>query len=137
MGRLPSGTVTFLFTDIEGSTGLWEKHPEAMKDALARHDSILRQAIESNGGQVIKATGDGFHGVFEKAMDAVHATLAAQRFLKWLAGIAQVLIDRGHQSTHSVRGNGEGLARRKQLLQYVADPLNLHSARLCCGHGPL
>jgi predicted ATPase/class 3 adenylate cyclase len=82
MGRLPSGTVTFLFTDIEGSTVLWEKHPEAMKEALARHDSILREAIESSGGQVIKVTGDGIHGVFKKAMDAVHATLAAQRLLK-------------------------------------------------------
>ena len=82
MSRLPSGTVTFLFTDIEGSTELWEKHPEAMRDALAQHDSILREAIESSGGQVIKATGDGVHGVFEKAMDAIHATLAAQRSLR-------------------------------------------------------
>jgi predicted ATPase/class 3 adenylate cyclase len=82
MGRLPSGTVTFLFTDIEGSTGLWEKHPKAMKDALAQHDSILRNTIESCGGQVIKATGDGVHSVFEKAMDGIHATLAAQRLLK-------------------------------------------------------
>jgi predicted ATPase/class 3 adenylate cyclase len=82
MMNLPSGTVTFLFTDIEGSTQLWEKHPGAMKDALAKHDSILRAAIESNAGQVIKTTGDGFHGVFEKAMDAVHATLDAQRIFK-------------------------------------------------------
>ena len=82
MGRLPTGTVTFLFTDIEGSTQLWEKYPEAMKDALATHDSLLREAIEANGGQVIKTTGDGIHGVFEKAVDAVHATLTAQRALK-------------------------------------------------------
>ena len=82
MGKLPTGTVTFLFTDIEGSTQLWEKHPEAMKGALARHDSILREAIEANGGQVIKTTGDGIHGVFEKAVDAVHATIMAQRALK-------------------------------------------------------
>ncbi len=82
MDRLPSGTVTFLFTDIEGSTQLWETQPEAMQDALARHDSILRQAIESNNGYVIKGTGDGFHGVFERAIDAVHTTLAAQRVLK-------------------------------------------------------
>jgi class 3 adenylate cyclase len=68
MGRLPSGTVTFLFTDIESSTQLWENHPEAMKDALAKHDLILREAIGSNGGQVIKTTGDGIHGVFEKAV---------------------------------------------------------------------
>src|SRR5919106_7022633 len=78
----PTGTVTFLFTDIEGSTQLWEKHPNAMQDALAKHDSILRGAIESHGGQVIKTTGDGIHVVFEKAIDAVHATLTAQRELK-------------------------------------------------------
>src|SRR5215208_5036000 len=82
MRRLPSGTVTFLFTDIEGSTQLWETHPEAMKDALAKHDSILREAIESNNGYVIKTTGDGFHAVFEKAVDAVYATLQAQRALQ-------------------------------------------------------
>jgi predicted ATPase/class 3 adenylate cyclase len=82
MASLPTGTVTFLFTDIEGSTQLWEKHPEAMKDALANHDSILREAIEANRGQIIKTTGDGIHGVFQKAMDAVQATLTAQRALK-------------------------------------------------------
>jgi predicted ATPase/class 3 adenylate cyclase len=81
MGSLPSGTVTFLFTDIEGSTQLWEKHPEAMRDALAQHDSILREAIESNHGYVIKTTGDGIHSVFETAIDAVNATLMAQRNL--------------------------------------------------------
>src|SRR5262249_33274687 len=47
---LPSGTVTFLFTDIEGSTQLWERHPAAMGSALARHDTILRQAIEAHAG---------------------------------------------------------------------------------------
>ena len=82
MGRLPTGTVTFLFTDIEGSTQLWEKYPEAMKEALAKHDTLLREAIEENGGYVIKTTGDGIHGAFEKAVDAVHATLTAQRALK-------------------------------------------------------
>jgi class 3 adenylate cyclase len=58
MNDLPSGPVTFLFTDIEGSTQLWETHPEDMKDALARHDSILQEAIKSNNGHVIKMTGD-------------------------------------------------------------------------------
>src|SRR5712664_3953862 len=51
---LPAGTVTFLFTDIEGSTRLWEQHPEAMRDALARHDEILRDAVESHGGHLVK-----------------------------------------------------------------------------------
>src|SRR6266545_3377885 len=82
MINLPSGTVTFLFTDIEGSTQLWEKQPEAMKSALAQHDLILHEAIESNYGHVIKTTGDGIHGVFEKAIGAVNATLAAQHMLQ-------------------------------------------------------
>jgi class 3 adenylate cyclase len=47
---LPSGTVSFLFTDLEGSTRLWEEHPEAMRDALARHDALLRSAVAAHGG---------------------------------------------------------------------------------------
>lgn len=78
---LPTGTVTFLFTDIEGSTRLWEKHPEAMKSALAKHDSILREAIESHHGNIIKTTGDGVHAVFKTVIDSVRATIAAQTAL--------------------------------------------------------
>ena len=81
MNELPSGTVTFLFTDIEGSTKHWEQHPEAMKSALAKHDSILREAIESNHGHVIKTTGDGVHAVFGTAIDGVNAAIDAQREL--------------------------------------------------------
>ena len=62
--KLPSGTVTFFFTDLEGSTRLWEEHPEAMQPALARHDAILHEAIEAHDGFVVKTTGDGFHAVF-------------------------------------------------------------------------
>jgi predicted ATPase/class 3 adenylate cyclase len=79
MNSLPSGTVTFLFTDIEASTKLWEQYPEAMKPALAEHDSILKNAVESNRGQIIKTTGDGIHAVFTTAIDAVNASLDAQR----------------------------------------------------------
>jgi class 3 adenylate cyclase len=61
----PSGTVTFLFTDIKGSTQLWEKYPEAMNASLAKHDSILKKAIESNHGHIIKSTGDGVHAVWD------------------------------------------------------------------------
>jgi predicted ATPase/class 3 adenylate cyclase len=78
MTNLPAGTVTFLFTDIEGSTQLWEKHPDQMKSALAQHDSILRDAIASNHGYLIKTTGDGAHAVFEKAIDAVNAAIQSQ-----------------------------------------------------------
>jgi class 3 adenylate cyclase len=75
---LPLSTVTFLFTDLEGSTRLWEEHPEAMNAALARHDAILREAIESHGGRIVKTTGDGAHAAFAIASNAVDAAIAAQ-----------------------------------------------------------
>ena len=81
MRELPTGTVTFLFTDIEGSTRLWEEHPEAMQAALGRHDEILRSAIETHGGRVFKTLGDAFYAVFASAPAAVAAALAAQRGL--------------------------------------------------------
>src|SRR6202158_4884008 len=79
---LPSGTVTFLFTDIEGSTRLWETQRAAMQQALAHHDAIMRDAIESNDGYLVKTTGDGVHAAFAIAADAIAACLAAQRALK-------------------------------------------------------
>src|SRR5450755_172355 len=78
---LPSGTITFLFTDIEGSTKLWEAQHEAMRDALARHDTLMRQSIEAHGGHVVKTVGDGFHAAFATAATALAAALAAQRAL--------------------------------------------------------
>jgi len=81
MSDLPTGTVTFLFTDLEGSTRLWEQHPEEMKAALARHDEILRDTVESNGGHIVKTTGDGVHAVFAAAVEAASAALQAQRSL--------------------------------------------------------
>lgn len=80
-GELPSGTVTFLFTDLVGSSRLWEVHPEAMHGALARHDGILRDAVEGHGGQVVKTTGDGVHAAFWRAEDAVAAVVEAQHAL--------------------------------------------------------
>jgi len=77
----PTGTVTFLFTDIEGSTKLWERHPEAMQPALARHDEILRGTTEQHGGYVFKTVGDAFCCAFPTAPDALEATLDAQRLL--------------------------------------------------------
>jgi len=78
----PTGTVTFLFTDVEGSTTLWERHPVAMQAALASHDKVLRDAIESFNGRIIKTTGDGVLAVFGAALDALSACLAAQRALQ-------------------------------------------------------
>jgi predicted ATPase/class 3 adenylate cyclase len=80
--NLPSGTVTFLFTDIEGSTQLWEKHPEAMQAALPQHDELLRAAIGANNGQIVKTTGDGVHAVFASALDGIAAAVEAQRALQ-------------------------------------------------------
>ncbi len=79
--RVPTGTVTFLFTDIEGSTRRWQQHPEAMKGALARHHALLQQAIEANGGYVFQIVGDAFCAAFHTAADSVGAALAAQRAL--------------------------------------------------------
>ena len=75
MAELPSGTVTFLFTDIEGSTTRWEHQPEAMGAALARHDALVRAAIRDHAGHVVKIVGDAFHAAFSRAPDAVAAAL--------------------------------------------------------------
>jgi len=80
--RLPTGTVTIVFTDIEGSTALWEQFPVAMQAALARHDRLLRHAIGSFGGCIVKTTGDGVLAVFAAAADALAACVAAQRALQ-------------------------------------------------------
>jgi class 3 adenylate cyclase/tetratricopeptide (TPR) repeat protein len=81
MNDLPSGTVTFLFTDIEGSTRLIQQHPEAMKDALVRHNALLQGAIGAHHGRVFQVLGDGFCSAFEAAADALAAALEAQRVL--------------------------------------------------------
>jgi predicted ATPase/class 3 adenylate cyclase len=73
--------VTFLFTDLDASTRTWEEHEDAMHVALARHDELLRRAIESHGGYVVKTTGDGSHGAFSNASDALDAAIAIQRAL--------------------------------------------------------
>jgi predicted ATPase/class 3 adenylate cyclase len=81
-GRLlPTGTVTFLYSDIEGSTPLWEREPAAMQQAQERHDAILREAITACDGRVYKVIGDAFQAAFAVAGDAVRAAVAAQRAL--------------------------------------------------------
>ena len=82
MDALSRSPVTFLFTDIEGSTRLWECFPEAMQAALARHDALIRVAIEAHGGGVFKTVGDAFYTVFAAAADAAAAALTIQRALQ-------------------------------------------------------
>src|SRR5262245_19856944 len=79
---LPTGTVTFLFTDIEGSTKLAQQYPDAMPALLARHNELLRKAIEFHHGFVFRIVGDSFSVAFHTASDALNAALDAQRLLQ-------------------------------------------------------
>ncbi len=81
MADVPSGTITFLFTDIEGSTRLWEEQPEAMQQALLAHDRILRGAIEGNDGYVFATGGDSFAAAFRRVNEGLLAAVEAQRAL--------------------------------------------------------
>ena len=78
MTSLPTGTVTFLFTDIEGSTKLWEKYPDGMKSALARHDSLIEELVEGNSGVLVRPRGEGDSrfAVFPRASDSVASACA-------------------------------------------------------------
>lgn len=124
---LPSGTVTFLFTDIEGSTRLWEEQPDAMRSALERHDVILRTAIEANEGVVFKTIGDGFCAAFHIAPDALSASIAIQLALAsepWPNGIQIRVRMALHTGAAEVRDN-----------DYFGQPLNRVSRLLAIGHG--
>ncbi len=76
-----SAITTFLFTDIEGSSLLWEQEPLRMRPALAAHDAIAREAVESHRGVVVKMSGDGMHAAFDDPLDAVEAVLKLQQVL--------------------------------------------------------
>ena len=78
---LPTGAVTFAFTDLEGSTARWERNRVAMQEAVRRHDAIMRAAITEHGGYVFKTIGDAFCAAFARPEEAVAAILAAQRAL--------------------------------------------------------
>ena len=78
----PSGVVTFLFTDIEGSTRRWESDADGMRVALAAHDKILRSAIEAQGGFVFSHSGDGMGAAFASPTSAIDAAIDAQRELQ-------------------------------------------------------
>src|SRR5215203_1402540 len=127
MAHLPSGTVTFLFTDIEGSTARWEHQPEAMRAALARHDALVRAAIQEHGGHVVKTMGDAFHAAFVRAPEAVAAALNAQRRLQaepW----GEVGSLRVRMSLHT------GVAEERDG-DYYGPTLNRAARILSAGHG--
>ncbi|MBV8461253.1 MAG: hypothetical protein JO009_10235 [Candidatus Eremiobacteraeota bacterium] len=124
---LPTGTVTFLFTDIEGSTERWERHREAMKAAVARHDAVMREPLEDQGGYVFKTVGDAFCVVFPTAPQAVQAAVDAQRAIAsqdW----SQVGGLRARMAVHT------GLADERNG-DYFGPTVNRVARLLSIGHG--
>src|SRR5215469_1708475 len=125
----PSGTITFLFTDIEGSTRLWEEQPDTMRLALARHDALLRAAIETNGGVVFKTMGDAFCSAFPTAPQALEAALMAQQSLHQVkAGVGSGLMLKVRMALHT------GAAEQREG-DYFGQPLNRVARLLAAGHG--
>ncbi|HEX4865808.1 MAG TPA: adenylate/guanylate cyclase domain-containing protein, partial [Acidimicrobiales bacterium] len=113
----PSGTVTFLFTDIEGSTRLWEERPEEMRELVAQHDSRFRAAIEANDGYVVKGTGDGFHAAFARAADAVKAAEQLQAATADLPGLkVRVGINTGEVQERDGDYFGQAVNRAARLM---------------------
>ncbi len=123
----PNKTITFLFTDIEGSTKLWEEHPGPMRETLARHDTLLRQAIERRGGHVFKTMGDAVYAVFAVATDAVQAALDAQGAL-----LAE---DWGTVGTLRVRMALHTGRAEERDGDYLGPSLNRVARLLAIGHG--
>jgi predicted ATPase/class 3 adenylate cyclase len=127
MADLPTGTVTFLFTDIEGSTKLWERYPEAMPATMARHDEVLREVMDSSGGFVFKTVGDAFCVAFSSASHALEAALAAQR----------ALLSEGREKTGPLRVRmalHTGSADERGG-DYFGAPVNRIARLLLAGHG--
>ena len=123
----PVGTVTLLFTDIEGSTRLWEANERAMGVALARHDQLLRDSIGANGGYVFKTIGDAFCAAFHTAADGLAAALDAQRALhieRWPEPVNLRVRMALHAGAVEARDG-----------DYFGAPLNRVARMLAAGHG--
>jgi predicted ATPase/class 3 adenylate cyclase len=107
MPQPPSGDVTFLFTDIVGSTALWDQHPEAMPEALAEHDRRIRTVVEACGGHVFSTAGDSFAVAFHTAAAAVEAAIATQLAMREPANELRLPVRIGlHTGTATLR-NGD------------------------------
>jgi predicted ATPase/class 3 adenylate cyclase len=125
--RSLSAATTFLFTDIEGSTRLWEREPERMSLALARHDALARSAVEANHGLLVKTTGDGIHAAFGDPLDAVAASLELQRRL--------ADSNATHGLTLLVRcGLHLGVAERRDN-EFFGTPVNRAARIMTAAHG--
>lgn len=127
MPSIPSGTVTFLFTDVEGSTRRWEEHRDTMKDAMERHDLIVRTLIESDGGAVFTTAGDEFCSAFSSPHHALAAAFGIQVALQgeeW----GDVAPFRVRMALHT------GIADERDG-DYFGPPLNRCARLLSIGHG--
>lgn len=125
--NVPTRTVTFLFTDIEGSTLLWEQYPESMRPALLRHDNLLRDTVQRHNGYVFKTMGDAFCAAFASAPDALNAALAAQQALHsevWPEPVTIKVRMALHTGVAEVRDN-----------DYFGQPLNRVARLLSVGYG--
>ncbi len=123
---LPTGVITFLFTDIEGSTGLWQRHPEQMRANLLRHDRLLRQEIEQRQGCVFKTVGDAFCAAFQSAAPGLQAAMAMQRLLAgadW--GAAPIRVRMGLHTGEADERDGD----------YFGNSLNRVARLMSAGHG--
>ncbi len=123
----PSGTVTFLFSDIEGSTARWDADRIAMASALSRHDSLMRAALDAHGGYVFKTMGDAFCAAFRTASDAADAALEAQRALRF-EDFSAVHGLRVRMALHS------GTAEERDS-DYFGPEVNRIARLLAIGHG--
>ena len=127
MTPLPTGTVTFLFTDIEGSSRLWENHGDAMAVALARHDTLLRESFGAHGGHIFKTIGDAFCVAFPIAINALEAAIVAERLLR----------DEAWQDIEDIKvriGIHTGSAESRDS-DYFGPVLNRVSRLLAAAHG--
>lgn len=124
---LPLGTVTFLFTDIEGSTRLWEASPEEMSLALVRHDALLRDVLQRHNGYIFKTMGDAFCAAFHTAPDALDAALNLQ-----LALVTEAWPEQTPLKVRIALHTGAAESRDND---YFGPPLNRISRLLATCHG--
>ena len=124
---LPTGTVTFLFSDIEGSTERWERHREAMRASVRRHEELMRSAIQAHNGSVFKTIGDAFCAAFFSVADAIAAALDAQRALlgeDW-SSIGGLKVRMAIHTGHTEERDGD----------YFGPAVNRVARLLAIGHG--
>lgn len=122
MTSAPTGTVTFLFTDIEGSTRLWDSHPQEMAQAVEIHDQLVRQSMEAHGGHVFSTAGDSFTAAFHRPAEGLAAAIDAQLALaaqKWPGNLSLRVRMALHSGVASERNGdyfGPALNRAARLL---------------------